>query len=62
MTKDELKSWRKRHKLTQAKAAEMLGYSLPAYQAWEYGTNRIPLLVAKFCAVSDILFFFTPEQ
>jgi DNA-binding transcriptional regulator YiaG len=36
----ELKAWRKRTRLTQAKAAEFLDVPLRSYQAWEQGRQE----------------------
>jgi len=47
MTSTELKNLRKRFGLTQAKLAEMIGYSQRAVECWEYDRGRIPERVAK---------------
>jgi len=47
MTSTELKKLRKRFGLTQAKLAEMIGYSQRAIECWEYDRGRIPERVAR---------------
>lgn len=44
-----LKMWRAVMRLTQEAAAEHIGISRRMYQAYEAGTNEIPLTVALAC-------------
>ena len=41
-TPDALKAWRKTEGLTQARAAELAGVDIRAWQRWEYGEREIP--------------------
>lgn len=50
----ELKDWRVRNNLTQARAAKGLGTSLQSYKRWELYTNReksVPESVAIIVAM-----------
>lgn len=42
MNPDELKAWRERLSLSQAKLAEALSISKRTYEAWEQGRFAIP--------------------
>lgn len=58
MTAEELIEWRKRLKLSQAKAAELLGCSRRGLQQWETGKHKIPKTVAL--AVAAVSFNLPP--
>ena len=45
MNSDELKFWRKRWGLTQAKLAALLGTYQVTVARWETGTRKIPFLL-----------------
>ena len=42
MTPDEIRTWRKKHNLSQEKLARLLDMSTAAVVAWEGGTRRPP--------------------
>lgn len=42
MTADEMKAWRQRTGLSQAKAAQMIGCGRRSWQVWEAGEREIP--------------------
>ena len=46
MTGDDLRAWRKRHRLTQTQLAEKLGRERTAVYLWETGQRNIPAWVA----------------
>lgn len=46
MNAKELIAWRKKRKLSQAKAAALIGCSRRGLQLWESGVNPIPKTVA----------------
>lgn len=50
MTPQDLKDWRARMDLTQAKAAELLGYRRAYYSEFETGGRPIPTLIPWACA------------
>lgn len=52
MTPQELRAWRKRHELTQGKAASRLGVSMRSVWRWEAG-ERIPQAIALSCQAID---------
>ncbi|MBP8234615.1 MAG: helix-turn-helix transcriptional regulator [Rhizorhabdus sp.] len=58
MTPEELKNWRRRMKLSQAKAAEMIGCSRRGLQQWESGKTEIPKSIAL--AVAAVAFDLPP--
>lgn len=58
MTPKELIAWRKRLKISQARAAELLGCSRRGIQLWEAGTNPIPKTIAL--AIAAIQFDLPP--
>ena len=58
MTAEELRDWRKTLRLSQAKAAEMLGCSRRTIQNYEAGDRLIPQPVAL--AIAAILFRLPP--
>lgn len=58
MTAEELIQWRKRLRLSQAKAAEMLGCSRRGLQQWEAGQHPIPKSIAL--AVAAVSFGLPP--
>lgn len=58
MTPKELIAWRKRMKLSQAKAAELIGCSRRGLQLWESGANPIPKSIAL--AIAAIQFNLPP--
>lgn len=45
MNGDDLKVWRKRRGLTQARLAELLGTYQVTVARWEGGTRKIPFLL-----------------
>ncbi len=47
-TPEELRSARLAAKKSQAKAAELMGYSLGAWRKWEAGTRPIPAKLLHF--------------
>jgi len=58
MTAEELLQWRKRHKLSQQRAADMLGCSRRGIQQWEKGMYPIPKTIAL--AIAAIQFNLPP--
>ena len=42
MTKEELKQWREKHKITQQQLASLLGVFNVTIARWEIGTRKIP--------------------
>lgn len=58
MTAKELRNWRLRLRLSQARAAEILGCSRRAIQNWEKGSNKIPKTVAL--AIAAVQFDLPP--
>jgi transcriptional regulator with XRE-family HTH domain len=53
MTPADLKAWRKRHKLSQSQAGELLGYGKTSLYRWECGDLPIPTVVALACRGHD---------
>lgn len=53
MNPQALRSWRKRHNLTQIDAAKILGYSKTNVYRWESGDLPIPKVVSLACEVLD---------
>lgn len=49
----EFIAWRKRHKLTRAKAAETLSVSIETIDAWSYDKRGVPSLVARVMILCD---------
>lgn len=58
MTPKELIAWRKRLRLSQAKAAVLLGCSRSGIQKWERGQYPIPKTVAL--AIAAVAFDLPP--
>lgn len=42
MTPEEIRAWRRAHRLTQAQLAELLGLNVLTISAWETGRQRPP--------------------
>lgn len=55
MKHDDLKAWRKRHGLTQAMAAQVLGLGLTGYQRQEYGERAVSTQTTLLALLYDIL-------
>lgn len=47
MKPDELRAWRERFGLSQAKAAELLPITLRQWQRWEAGENEPPAYLLR---------------
>lgn len=58
MNAKELIAWRKKHKLSQSAAAELIGCSRRGLQLWEAGDSDIPKTVAL--AISAVQFNLPP--
>ena len=58
MTADELRAWRKKNKLSQVKAAEILGCSRQGIRNWEAGKNPVPKSIAL--AIAAVQFGLPP--
>lgn len=55
MTGAGLREWRRRHGLTQARAAECLGIQTVTVSQYERGLRRVPDSVALLCGAYNIL-------
>lgn len=58
MTPDELIKWRKKNRLSQQKAADLIGCSRRGLQQWEKGVNPIPKPISL--AVAALQFDLPP--
>lgn len=55
MTGLDLRQWRRRHGLTQARAAECLGLQAVTVSQYERGVRRVPHVVALLCGAYNHL-------
>lgn len=53
MTKEELKKFRKDHKLTQTELADLVGVQVSAVSKWEQGQRKIPQSTIKILNMYD---------
>lgn len=54
MTGPDLRQWRRRHGLTQARAAECLGIQAVTVSQYERGVRRVPHVVALLCGAYNV--------
>lgn len=60
MKPNDLKVWRKKHKLTQEKAAAFCKVKLNRWQKWEQGQNGIPEFLQFAFDTYELLFHPDP--
>ncbi|MGA0525079.1 helix-turn-helix domain-containing protein [Escherichia coli] len=55
MTGPDLRQWRRRHGLTQARAAECLGLQAVTVSQYERGVRRVPNVFALLCGAYNYI-------